>query len=42
MIYESKDPHWSRGPQVLFLISAGWQVAQFSAITTVLWFTLLS
>jgi hypothetical protein len=42
MIYESKDPHWSRGPQVLFLISSGWQMVQFSAITTVLWFTLLS
>lgn len=38
LIYESKDPHWSRKPQMLFLISSGHQIGQFLIMTAVIWY----
>lgn len=38
LIYESKEPHWSKKPQTLFLIGSGYQIVSALVITTVLWF----
>ncbi len=38
LIYESKEPNWSKKPQVLFLIGSGHLVVSALVITTVLWF----
>lgn len=37
MIFASRDPHWSRKPQMLFLIDSGYYLIAFSIITAVLW-----
>ena len=37
MIYESKEPHWSKKPQILFLIGSGHQIVSAVIITTILW-----
>lgn len=37
MIYESKEPHWSRKPQQLFLIGSGHLIVSTLIITTILW-----
>ncbi|KKW06568.1 MAG: hypothetical protein UY42_C0030G0006 [Parcubacteria group bacterium GW2011_GWA2_49_16] len=36
MLYISREPHWSRVPQQLFLIEAGYAVASLSAMAVVL------
>lgn len=36
MLHISREPHWSRVPQQLFLTEAGYAVASISAIATVL------
>jgi phosphatidylglycerophosphate synthase len=38
LIYESNEPHWSRKPQELFFISAGYQVGSFMIMTAVIWY----
>lgn len=38
LIYESKEPHWSRKPQQLFLISAGYQIVSFLVMTAIIWY----
>jgi hypothetical protein len=38
MIYESKDPNWSKKPQLLFLIGSGHLIVSALIITTVLWY----
>ena len=38
LIYESKDPHWSKKPQILLLIGSGYQIVSALIITAVLWF----
>ena len=38
MIYESKEPNWSKKPQILFLIGSGHQIVSALVITAVLWF----
>lgn len=38
LIYESKEPHWSRRPQQLFFISAGYQIVSFLVMTAIIWY----
>ena len=38
MIYESKEPNWSKKPQMLFLIGSGHLIVSALVITTVLWY----
>lgn len=38
LIYESKEPHWSRRPQQLFFISTGYQVVSFLVMTAIIWY----
>lgn len=38
LIYESKEPHWSRKPQQLFLISVGYQIVSFLIMTVIIWY----
>jgi magnesium-transporting ATPase (P-type) len=38
LIYESREPHWSKRPQMLFLISCGYQIGHFVIATVVIWF----
>lgn len=37
LIYTSKEPHWSRQPQILFLINVGYYVLSFTAMALVFW-----
>lgn len=38
LIYESKEPHWSKRPQMLFLISSGYHLGSFIIATIIIWF----
>ncbi len=38
LIYQSREPHWSRKPQMLFLISSGYHLGSFVISALVLWF----
>lgn len=38
LIYSSREPHWSRKPQILFLVNLGYYIFSYSFITLVLWF----
>lgn len=37
LIYSSQEPHWSRKPQILFLINLGYYISSYSAVALVLW-----
>lgn len=37
MIFASREPNWSRKPQMLFLIDSGYYLIAFLIITSVLW-----
>ena len=37
LIYESREPHWSKEPQILFLISIGYYIALFLAMALAFW-----
>lgn len=36
MLHASREPHWSKVPQQLFLVEAGFSIASLSAMATVL------
>ena len=38
MLYTPNTPHWSREPQLLFLINAGYYILAFTAMATTFWF----
>ena len=38
LIYSSNEPHWSKQPQVLFLVNSGYYVFSFSAMALAFWF----
>lgn len=37
LLYASNEPHWSRQPQILFLVNAGYYVLLFSVMALVFW-----
>ena len=38
LLYESHEPHWSKKPQKLFLITVGYQLGNFLIMTAVIWY----
>jgi hypothetical protein len=38
LIYASHEPHWTRKPQILFLVNLGYYIFSYSIMTLVLWF----
>ena len=41
LIYASHEPHWSKKPQILFLVNSGYYIFSFSAMALAFWFTKL-
>lgn len=38
LLYESHEPHWSKKPQKLFLITVGYQLGNFLIMTAIIWY----
>lgn len=37
LIYASREPHWSRQPQILFLVNVGYYIFSFTAMALAFW-----
>jgi hypothetical protein len=38
LIYQSREPYWSKRPQLIFLITSGYYIGSFVIATEIIWF----